>query len=60
MSLINNHHPMVPLSTFEAGFRLMMHGYDAEALHGHLRNCKRAQQAAEGGPAPEGMGAGGA
>jgi len=43
MSLINNHHPMVPLSTFEAGFRLMMHGYDAEALHGHLRQLKRMQ-----------------
>ncbi len=43
MSLINNHHPMVPLSTFEAGFRLMMHGYDAEALHGYLREMKAAQ-----------------
>ncbi|GGD01162.1 DUF6999 family protein [Aquisalinus flavus] len=43
MSLINNHHPMVPLSTFQAGFRLMMHGYDAEALHGHLRQMKRRQ-----------------
>jgi hypothetical protein len=45
MSLINNHHPMIPLSTFQAGFRLMMHGYDAEALHGYLRYCKREQQA---------------
>ena len=43
MSLINNHHPMVPLSTFQAGFRLMMHGYDAEALHGYLREMKRRQ-----------------
>ncbi len=48
MSLVNNHHPMVPLSTFGAAFRLMMHGYDAEALHGHLRNMKRAQAAREG------------
>ncbi len=47
MSLVNNHHPMVPLSTFGAGFRLLMHGYDAEALHGHLRNMKRAQAEAE-------------
>lgn len=46
MSLINNHHPMVPLSTFQAGFRLMMHGYDAEALHGHLRALKRGLPAA--------------
>lgn len=41
LSLINNHHPMVPLSLFETGFRLMMHGYDAEALHGYLRLRKR-------------------
>ena len=47
MSLIKNHHPMVPLSPFQAGFRLMMHGYDAEALHGYLRRLKRAQAAAD-------------
>ena len=47
MSLIKNHHPMVPLSPLQAGFRLMMHGYDAEALHGYLRRLKRAQQAAD-------------
>lgn len=48
MSLIKNHHPMIPLSTFVAGFRLMLHGYDAEALHGYLRTMKKraAQQAA--------------
>ncbi len=45
MSFIQNHHPMVPLSPFQAGFRLMMHGYDAEALHGYLRHLKREQQA---------------
>jgi hypothetical protein len=45
LSLINNHHPMVPLSTYQAGFRLMMHGYDAEALHGYLRLLKRQQAA---------------
>lgn len=49
MSLIKNHHPMVPLSPMQAGFRLMMHGYDAEALHGYLRRLKRAQIAAAGG-----------
>jgi hypothetical protein len=48
LSLINNHHPMVPLSTFQAGFRLMMHGYDAEALHGYLRAAKRAQASGAG------------
>lgn len=45
LSLVNNHHPMVPLSLFETGFRLMMHGYDAEALHGYLRQRKRASTA---------------
>lgn len=49
MSLVNNHHPMVPLSTLEAGFRLMMHGYDAEALHGYLREMKRRQAGEAGG-----------
>ncbi len=44
MSFINNHHPMVPLSTFQAGYRLMMHGQDAEALHGYLRLLKRRQK----------------
>lgn len=37
LSVVNNRHPMVPLSTFEAGFRLMLHGYDAENLHGFIR-----------------------
>lgn len=41
LTFVNNHHPMVPLSLFETGFRLMMHGYDAEALHGYLRQKKR-------------------
>ena len=53
LNLINNHHPMVPLSTFEAGFRLMMHGYDAEALHGYLRLLKREQELADGTHTPE-------
>ena len=51
MSLVNNHHPMVPLSTFQAGFRLMMHGYDAEALHGYLREAKRRQAVCAGAAA---------
>lgn len=49
LSFINNHHPMVPLSLFETGFRLMMHGYDAEALHGYLRQRKRMAAAGHGG-----------
>ena len=34
---------MVQLSTLQAGYRLMMHGLDVEALHGWLRSMKRAQ-----------------
>ncbi len=36
MSLVNNKHPMVPLSILAAGFRLMLHGLDAENLHGFI------------------------
>jgi len=45
LSFIKNGHPMVPLSTFEAGHRLMLHGLDAEGLHGWLRILKRRQEA---------------
>ncbi len=45
LSFISNGDPMVPLSTFEAGHRLMLHGLDAEAVHGWLRQLKRAQAA---------------
>jgi hypothetical protein len=45
LSFIKNGHPMVPLSTLQAGFRLMMHGLDCEALHGWLRVLKRRQAA---------------
>ncbi len=37
MGLVNNKHPMVPLSTVEAGFRLMLHGVDAENLYGFIK-----------------------
>ncbi len=43
LALVKNRHPLVPLPSLQTGFRLMMHGYDAEALHGHLRSLKRAQ-----------------
>lgn len=46
LSLVNNKHPMVPLATLRAGFRLMLHGLSAEMLHAMLREYKR-QQAAE-------------
>jgi hypothetical protein len=31
---------MVPLSTLEAGFRLMLDGRDAENLYGHIKGMK--------------------
>ena len=45
LSFIKNGHPLVPLSTLQAGYRLMMHGLDCEALHGWLREMKRRQAA---------------
>jgi hypothetical protein len=43
LSFIKNGHPLVALSTLQAGYRLMMHGLDCEALHGWLRLLKRRQ-----------------
>ncbi|MDM3871704.1 hypothetical protein QSV34_10090 [Porticoccus sp. W117] len=40
LGLVNNRHPSVPVSTLQAGFRLMLHGLDAEILHGYLRSLK--------------------
>ncbi|WP_437571543.1 DUF6999 family protein [Sorangium sp. So ce542] len=40
VALVHNHHPMVPRSTLEAGFRLTLHGLDSETLHGHLKKLK--------------------
>ncbi|MCW8126095.1 DUF6999 family protein [Microbulbifer halophilus] len=40
LSLVSNRHPMVPHTTLQAGFRLMLHGLDAELLHGYLRRLK--------------------
>ncbi|MFY8207722.1 MAG: DUF6999 family protein [Caulobacter sp.] len=45
MSFVKNGHPLVPLSTLQAGHRLMMHGLDCEALHGWLRLLKQRQAA---------------
>ena len=53
LAFVTNGDPMVSQSTFGAGRRLMLHGLDAEALHGWLRSLKRAQAVArsEGGGA---------
>lgn len=40
LAFIKNGHPLVQLSTLQAGYRLMMHGLDCEALHGWLRVLK--------------------
>ena len=45
LAFVKNGHPMVPLSTLQAGYRLMMHGLDCEGLHGWLRMLKRRQAA---------------
>jgi hypothetical protein len=45
LAFIKNGHPMVSLSTLQAGYRLMMHGLDCEGLHGWLRVLKRRQAA---------------
>jgi hypothetical protein len=41
LAFMKNGHPLVPLSTLQAGYRLMMHGLDVEGLHGWLRVLKR-------------------
>ena len=43
LAFIKNGHPLVQLSTLQAGYRLMMHGLDCEGLHGWLRVLKHRQ-----------------
>jgi hypothetical protein len=43
LGLVNNRHPLVPLSTLHAGHRLMLHGLAAESLHALLVRNKRQQ-----------------
>ena len=40
LALVNNRHPLVPMSTLRAGFRLMLHGLAAESLHAILLQQK--------------------
>src|ERR1700752_315410 len=46
LSLVNNKHPLIPLSTLRAGYRLLLHGLAADALHAHLVALKRRSQTA--------------
>ena len=40
LALVNNGHPLVPMSTLRAGHRLMLHGLASEILHGILVEMK--------------------
>ena len=46
VSLANNKHPLVPLTTLRTGFRLVLHGLSTELLHGLLVQAKLAQEGA--------------
>lgn len=48
VSLVNNKHPLVPMSTLQAGYRLLLHGLAAECLHATLVQFKRQRLRAEG------------
>lgn len=45
LSLVNNKHPMVPVSTYSAAYRLVLHGLAAETLHRVLVKMKEKQPA---------------
>ncbi len=47
VGLVNNKHPLIPLSTLQAGYRLLLHGLAAECLHATLVQIKRAAQQPE-------------
>jgi hypothetical protein len=49
--LLNNRHPLVPMSTLRAGFRLTLHGLSTEMLHAFLFDLRQRQEAAA--PTPE-------
>jgi hypothetical protein len=44
--LVNNKHPLVPMSTLRAGFRLTLHGLSTEMAHAFLMSRKAAQSSA--------------
>jgi len=46
LMLLNNRHPLVPMSTLRAGFRLTLHGLSTEMLHAFLMRLKEQQMAA--------------
>jgi hypothetical protein len=44
VSLVNNKHPLIPLSTLQSGYRLLLHGLAAECLHAILVQFKQRQR----------------
>jgi hypothetical protein len=42
--MLNNKHPLVPMSTLRAGYRLVLHGLSTEMLHALLMDMKKAQE----------------
>ncbi|PUA17484.1 hypothetical protein [Glaciimonas sp. PCH181] len=50
--LLNNKHPLVPMSTLGAGHRLVLHGLSSEMLHCLLTEMKQAQQTPALTPTP--------
>lgn len=46
IGLVNNKHPLIPMSTLQAGYRLLLHGLAAESLHAALVQLKRQTQPA--------------
>lgn len=48
LMLLNNRHPLVPMSTLRAGFRLTLHGLSTEMLHAFLMRLKQAPAKARG------------
>jgi hypothetical protein len=46
LALVNNKHPMVPMTIVRAGYRLVLHGLATECLHALLVRAKREARAA--------------
>lgn len=51
--LVNNRHPMAPLSTLRAGARLVLHGLNTEMLHSMLVELKHEQASRLSVPQPQ-------
>lgn len=47
LGLLNNKHPLVPLPTTGAGYRLLLHGLASKELHAILREMKQKQAETE-------------